>query len=176
MTKSIILGAAILGLATTAPVLSQQAGPTPGEALNLLVGEWSGTGWALDREGQEQTFDVFETVRVAAGGHAVYMIGEGFSPTGAGRNGRSTHAAAGLVIASEQGLSMRAVTHEGQMQDVPLVLNETGFTWQIDLGPGGHIAYSATVTADRWEETGAFCPPAGECRQFLFMQLQPIAD
>lgn len=178
MARSTIFAAVILCMASTAPGLSQPAEtvPSPGEALHLMVGQWSGSGWTLDRQGQQQTFDVFETVGVAAGGHAVYLIGEGYSPAGAGRDGQPTHDAAGFITGSDAGLRMRAVTHEGRIQDVALVLNETGFSWQIDLGPGGHVAFSATVTADSWEETGAYCPPEGECRQTLFMRLERTPD
>jgi hypothetical protein len=142
------------------------------DEMAYLVGEWEGSGWVYDRTGTRNTFDLFESVQVGADGYALIVLGEGFSPEGQGRNGRSTHNAAGFINSTPSGYVMRAVTGEGRSQDVALELTETGFDWQLDIGPAGHIRYSTSVQNNIWTEDGYFCPTGGECRQTFHVRLE----
>jgi hypothetical protein len=149
-----------------------QAIDPPGEYLADMEGKWQGSGWIVTPAGERQTFDVFEEAILAAGGHAVIVMGEGFAPQGAGREGRQVHDAAGLISRVDDGYQMRAVTAEGRMQDVPLVFTEDGFDWSLDLGPHGRVVYSTTLAGDVWTETGFYCPLEGECRQTFYMRIE----
>lgn len=177
--KTRVLAASILtaALAGGAVQAQDQAGEEalPGERLAWMEGQWQGEGWVIDPSGQRQTFDVYETALVAAGGQAVIVAGEGFSPAGSGRDGRKVHDASGFITgAGAPGYQMRAVTYQGYIQDAEMILTETGFEWQIDLGEERRVVYETTYADGVWSETGAYCSPQTGCMQNFAMRLERV--
>tara|TARA_R110002051_G_scaffold32382_3_gene73104 strand:+ start:31723 stop:32247 length:525 start_codon:yes stop_codon:yes gene_type:complete len=170
------LSAGLIGtsLLAAAPALAQDRPARPGDSLAWMIGQWEGSGWMIDRERQRQTFDVFEEARLGSGGEAVILFGEGFSPAGAGRGGEPAHNATGLISRTSDGYEMRSVTIEGHSQDVAMTVTETGFSWSLSLGPQGRLNYEARHANGVWEETGAYCPPEGECHANFYMRLERV--
>jgi hypothetical protein len=179
-TRTLIAGVAI-ALSVCSPAWAQDSAAdtvahavadTAASRLAGIEGDWQGSGWTLDRAGERQTFDVYEQALFAADGHVIIVLGEGFAPAGAGRDGRKVHDAAGFITRVGEGFQMRAVTGEGRMQDVPLEFNDEGFEWTLDLGPHGRMVYSTTLVGDVWTENGSYCPLEGECRQTFHMRIE----
>ena len=168
ISLSALAALSVTGLAT--PAVAQDP---PGAALARMEGAWQGEGWIMAPSRERHTFDIFEEVEVAAGGHAVVLRGEGFAPAGSGRQGRPIHDAVGLLTRAGEGYEMRALTQHGQQNDAEFIMTEAGFDWSIDLGPGGRIQYSAQVTDSVWEETGEWCPAdGGQCWPTFYMRLE----
>ena len=92
----------------------------------------------------------------------------------AGRDGTPVHDAAGFVTLTPEGYRMRAVTQMGQPRDSVLEPTEDGFRWMLDLGPGGEMVYTVTLTPDSWTETGAYCAPDAECLEVIAMSLTRV--
>ena len=49
-----------------------------------------------------------------------------------------------------------------------------GFTWELVMGPAGHVRFEAVYDGETWTETGAWCPAGGECIQNFRMQLSRV--
>jgi len=143
----------------------------PGDRLAWMIGRWRGDGWMIDATRQRETFDIFEEIRVGSHGEAVILFGEGFSPAGSGRSGTSTHNATGMITRKGVGYEMRSVTSQGHQQDAAMSISDDGFAWSVSLGPHGRLDYEARHVDGVWEETGAYCPPTGECQQNFYMRL-----
>lgn len=168
------VAAMMLAMGVTGPGQAEDEA-LPGELLAWMDGEWQGQGWVIDRTGQRQTFDVFETAEIRAGGHVVIVAGEGFAPAGAGREGRKVHDAAGFITATgSPGYQMRAITYQGHMQDADIALTGTGFEWSIDLGQEARVVYTTTYEDGVWSETGAYCSPQTGCMQNFSMRLERV--
>tara|TARA_R110002072_G_scaffold205527_3_gene363439 strand:+ start:302 stop:853 length:552 start_codon:yes stop_codon:yes gene_type:complete len=168
-----------VGLLLAQPALAQTASEQasaaetalPGDALAWMIGRWRGDGWTIDATRQRESFDIFEEIRVGSHGEAVILFGEGFSPAGSGRSGTSTHNATGMITRKGDGYEMRSVTSQGHQQDAVMTISDDGFAWSVSLGPHGRLDYEARHVDGVWEETGAYCPPAGACQQNFYMRL-----
>jgi len=164
---------------TAAPVLAQDTAdtPRPGEALAAMVGTWEGSGWSINPNRVRETFDVFERVESVADGHLVLIRGRGYAPSGTGEDGRLVHDAGGIVRLTDQGgYEMFAATAMNGADAFAMEVTETGYTWEIPLGPHGRVVYEAVFTPDSWTETGQYCDPTGQCVPTLSMTLTRVAD
>lgn len=170
--------AAMITLGTGGPQPARaQTGPEPvpaGETFAGFAGAWSGQGWMMKRGGERETFDIFETVAIAAGGHALIIEGEGFAPAGAGREGRPVHQAAGLLFAGPDGYRMRSVTGAGLTQSARVEPHPEGFDWFIEIGPGAVMRYETRLEGGMWREDGYFCRDGETCRQTFHMELELV--
>jgi hypothetical protein len=161
-----------------APAAAQVAVPDilPGDALASMVGEWQGTGWSAMPDGSRESFDIFERVESIGGGNAIMIRGMGYAPAGQGRNGRLVHDAGGFVSIADGGYQMFAATARGAPESYPMTITETGYQWEITLGPQGRMVFEAWIEGDSWVETGQYCNPQGTCFPTLEMTLTRVAD
>ncbi len=173
------LAALALAAGLAGPALAQDTPPVarPGDALAAMIGSWEGQGWSLSRSQERETFDVFERVESVAGGHLVMLRGQGFAPAGQGRQGRPVHDAGGVVsLGQDGGYTLFAATADNGADGFEMQITETGYTWEIPLGPHGRVVYEAHFTADSWTETGQYCDPTGQCYPTLSMTLTRVAE
>ena len=140
--------------------------------MAAFIGEWRGSGWIITPDRTRETFDVYERIEAAAGGQAVFIRGEGFSPEGSGREGEPIHNAAAMIFHDGESHKIRSVLSTGQTQISEIVFEDGRFDWSIALGPQGHVRYSSKIENGAWTETGAYCPPEGECVPTFFMRLE----
>ena len=167
-----------VALSLAAPALAQEAPPTqtPGDALASMIGSWEGTGWSMMPDGSRETFDIFERVESVGAGNAVMIRGMGYAPAGAGRDGRLVHDAGGVVSLEASGYEMFAATARGGPEAYEMTITETGYVWEIPLGPQGRMVFTAVIDDQTWTETGEYCPPQGDSFPSLSMTLTRLAD
>jgi len=167
-----------VALSLAAPALAQEAPPTqtPGDALASMIGSWEGTGWSMMPDGSRETFDIFERVESVGAGNAVMIRGMGYAPAGSGRDGRLVHDAGGAVSLEASGYEMFAATARGGPEAYEMTITETGYVWEIPLGPQGRMVFTAVIDAETWTETGEYCPPQSDCFPSLSMTLSRVAE
>jgi len=147
------------------------------ERLPQFPGQWQGTGWIMTPQGERETFDIYESIKAGSGGHALIIRSEGFSPEGSGRDGELTHDASAIMFVDNDGsVKLRSVVGTGQTIEADVTFHESGYDWSIDMGPRGHVEYTAEVGDESWTETGQFCPPQGDCIPTFYMTLEKTED
>ncbi|WP_291841921.1 hypothetical protein [Maricaulis sp.] len=166
----------VTGMGAGAAAQGAASPALPADALASLIGEWQGTGWSAMPDGSRENFDIFERVERAAGGHVVMIRGEGFAPAGSGRDGRPVHDAAGFVSLGSDGYRMFAATARGGPESHAMTITETGYHWEIPLGPQGRVVFDAVIDGQSWVETGQYCDPQGMCYPTLEMTLTRRLD
>ena len=164
-------------LSLAAPAQAQEAPPsqTPGNALASMIGSWEGSGWSTMPDGSRETFDIFERVESVGGGNAVMIRGMGYAPAGAGRDGRLVHDAGGFVSREGAAYQMFAATAQGGPERYEMTITETGYVWEIPLGPQARMVFTAHIDAQTWTETGEYCQSEGACFPSMSMTLTRLA-
>ncbi|MEE2565741.1 hypothetical protein [Hyphobacterium marinum] len=143
----------------------------PADALDFLVGEWEGTGWALGPNGRRGEFAVSESIRSRAGGHGVTFEGRGTAAIGPNGETRTVHDAFALIWAEpDGGYGMRTVVMQGHTLEVVPEISENRIVWGFEAGPMGETRYTSTVTDGVWHEVGERRMP-GETDWTVFLEM-----
>jgi len=141
----------------------------PADALEFLLGEWEGTGWAMGPGGQRSEFRVQEQITAQADGHGVSLQGMGWSDI----NGeeRVVHNAFGLLWAGYDGqYHMRSVVMQGHTAEAVAEIGNNTLRWAMSAGPMGEYRYTSTVENDVWHEVGERRMP-GETDWTVFLEM-----
>ncbi len=128
------------------------AAATMPPVLARLVGDWAGAGWSRHRPGQRpRPLAQTEAVRSHLDGLLLTVEGCG---TAAG-SAEVVHRAFAVISGAGHGTRLRwtAYVAEG-CTDTELTMHPDGFEWLLDAGPAGRTRFRATLTSDRWRETG----------------------
>lgn len=150
----------------------------PAEALEFLMGEWEGTGWAMGPNGERGAFAVTESIRSRAGGHGVTFEGHGTVSVGSNGESRTVHEAFALIWAEPSGgFGMRTVVTQGHTLEVVPDISENRIVWGFNAGAMGETRYTTTVTDGVWHEVGERrLPGETEWTVFLEMTLERLAS
>lgn len=168
--------AVVLGLATATPAAAQMTSGAQPEAvaamerLEMMVGEWEGTGTARVGPGQEQLSRVRETAAYRAGGELLVIEGRGTQE--AGGEIRVIHDAFGAISyeAATEAYRMRSYRAGQGWVDAELVIDGERVEWGLE-SPAGPIRFRADFSEPgRWIETGEI-QREGRWVQFLQMEL-----
>lgn len=142
-----------------AQVNSQQAAQAVEamEQLSFLAGEWSGSGWQMNEQGQKMPFNQTEKIEFLGEGHVLLIQGRGMTQTDS-TDGEVIHNAVAMITHNEGNVyhfdAYAAGRGKGNHRSE---LVEPGhFQWYMDT-PRGQIRYSITVDQEgQWKETGEF--------------------
>ena len=159
-----LVGSTLLG----APALAQTVeGAAPLEALashpvSKLVGEWRGSGWAMQPDQSRSEFDVVERVRWNLAGTALIVEGYGYLDDETGER-LVGHDAFALVTWDDETETVKFHTRRA---GEPFVEHE--MTWDADrealvwvLQPN-RVRFIITIKDGVWTEKGEFSPDGGE--------------
>lgn len=154
--RFLILPLLATAMLATTPAAAQYRGPDPKVSLERLaplaklVGSWEGKGWALQRNGREE-FGSTETVTSELDGTVLMVRGVHRDA----KDGHVVHNALGLIAYDQaaQRPSFRTYLASGATGDYAMTITDKGFDWAIDT-PVVKMRYTASITADRWIETG----------------------
>lgn len=169
-----LLGLALLA-AAPAWGQGQKAAAARQSALERFapwVGNWSGSGWSLDRTGRRTEFDLVETVAWKVGGTVLLIEGHG---TARGDSAFTTHD--GLVVLSYEEHSARYRWNGHELDsgtiDTEVIPMEGGLTWSIPAGPGvARLRFMILFEASRWQEVGEFSADGASWTKFMEAKLQ----
>lgn len=127
------------------------------ERLSFLEGNWSGSGWQMNEQGQKMPFNQTEKIEFLADGHVLLIQGKGTTPSDSGEV-KVIHNAVAMITHSE-GNSYHFDAYaagRGKGNHNSELMAPGHFQWYMDT-PRGQIRYSITVdTSGQWKETGEF--------------------
>lgn len=182
--RSIVFGVA---LALAAPLAAQPASaPQRGPAdpasvaaaqraalarLAGMDGVWRGTAWTVTPAGR---FEVTHTERVGPFLDGTLKVVEGRSYRADGSVGFNAFG----IISYEPAtgaytLHSYAMGHAG---DFALIVEQSGYSWEVPAGPGAVIRYRATFGNGAWKEVGYRVAGTGAPVQIFEMNLKRIGD
>ena len=166
-------------LAFASPSFAQVTdGAAPLEALashpvSQLVGDWRGSGWAMQPDRTHHEFEAVERARWNLAGTAIIIEGYGFldDETGARQVG---HDAFALVTWDEETETVkfhaRRAGEAFQTYDMIWDEDREALTWELQPN---RVRFIITVKNGVWRETGEFSPDGGEnWMEFLEMTLE----
>ncbi|GJM35163.1 MAG: hypothetical protein DHS20C18_41640 [Saprospiraceae bacterium] len=120
------------------------------EKLEFIVGQWSGGGWMMNREGEKQTFKQTEAIQWKVG-KAIILI------EGQGKQGEKiVHDALAIISYDETAdqYNFRSYLASGREGSYTATIEEDQtFIWAIEA-PGVTIKYTIQVKDDHWHEIG----------------------
>ncbi len=144
--------------------------------LKVMVGEWRGSGWAMQPDGSRHTTHVHETVVAKLDGTVLQVEGRG-----TGDDGALAHDALGLIYFDNmtRGLKMSSHLARGMhmLADMEVLEPNRQLRWGFEM-PGGQIRYTITFKDDgqTWHEIGEFSPDGTQWFPTLEMTLQRVVD
>ncbi len=120
------------------------------QQLEFMIGQWAGTGWMMNRQGQKQTFNQTENIQWKLDQAVIMVEGKGQ------QDDKVVHDA--LAIISYDGnaeqYNFRSYLASGREGNyIATVEDNQTFTWTIDA-PGIMIKYTIQIKGDHWHEIG----------------------
>lgn len=115
--------------------------------LEFIVGDWSGTGWMMGRDGQKHMFDQTEIIKFKLDSTAILIEGLGKS------NGKILHNAMAVVRynKTEKNYNFRSYLSNGRGGDFKAELIDGKFYWY----PNDDMRYIIYLNdKGQWYETG----------------------
>jgi len=122
--------------------------------LDRWIGDWSGKGWTISREGRRIEFDLSERVQSKVGGTVLLVEGRGAGRTPAGEE-LVVHDGIAVVSFDAATGRYRWNGHErgfGAMDAEP-VLVDGGFAWTFRV-PETTLRFTILIDGETWRETG----------------------
>lgn len=162
-----------LAVLQSAPVVGQTALQRPAalKRFDRWVGNWSGSGWSLDRTGKRIDFNLAESVAPKAGGTVLVVEGHG---TAKGDSGFTTHDGLVLVYYDEHSSRYRWNGHEvtSGSVDADITPIDDGLQWSIPAGPaGGSVRFTIRFDHERWREWGEASANGTDWTRFMEIDL-----
>jgi len=122
--------------------------------LDRWIGDWSGKGWTISREGRRIEFDLSEKVQSKVGGTVLLVEGRGAGRTATGEE-LVVHDGIAVVSFDAATGRYRWNGHErgfGAMDAEP-VLVDGGFAWTFRV-PETTLRFTILIDGETWHETG----------------------
>ncbi len=124
--------------------------------LDLWVGQWKGSGWAISETGQRFNFNLIETVQRKVGGTVLLVEGRG---TRKANNGDevTTHDGITLVYYNSKAQQYLWNGHEQARKPINAELKpvDGGMEWFFKIEDrGATIRFTIKLSAKRWYEVG----------------------
>lgn len=146
----------------------QKAAMAPLEHMN---GVWRGTAWTILPSGEKHTVTHTERVGPFLDGSVKVMEGRAYN-----EDGSVPFNAFGTISfdPATKAYTMHSYAM-GHVGDFPLTLSDSGFSWEIKMGPAT-MRYTAVIKDGKWNEVGERVVPGQEPVRFLEMNLERIGD
>jgi hypothetical protein len=156
-------------LAAAALAVSSGAAPAAGEnlaavkraqmrQLQIIAGQWEGTGWLIAPDGARREFRQRECIRPRVAG-TVYLV-EGFAwAKDAPPDAPSVFEAIMLIDYDPAAGAFTYRTHEsvnGGGDEGTFAIRNNVVTWSHGAGPGSRMVYRIVLDGDTWHETGVY--------------------
>jgi len=140
--------------------------------LSFLRGIWAGPARGTTRDGNPYSVTQTERVGPMLGGDVLVIEGRGY------RDDNSTGFNAFAVISwnprtEKYEFRSYAQGHAGTFE---LKLTPDGYVWEIPVGPGLAIRFTATVRDGQWREAGEYIAPGKQPVKNFEMNLKRVAD
>lgn len=122
------------------------------KALELMLGEWEGSGWMLNRTSrQKETFTQKEVISYQLDSTAILIQGKGYA------NDQIIHDALAIITADTANtFSMSSYLGDGKSGVYQLKQKEDGnWEWKIPTAKGT-VIYTISITETTWNEVGVF--------------------
>lgn len=127
------------------------------EKLSFLQGEWSGSGWQMNEQGQKMPFYQTEKIEFLGDGHVLLIQGRGITRADSAES-KVIHNAVAMITHSE-GSSYHFDAYaagRGKGNHKSELIEPGKFQWYMDT-PRGQIRYLISVDeSGQWQETGEF--------------------
>lgn len=135
--------------------------------LAFLVGSWSGTGWAMTREGKQE-FTIREVIEPKLDGSVFLVEGKGKDSQG----NVAHHALAFFHYdKTHKEFRVKAFRKDGGYVDARGEIKDGNFIWGFD-SPQGKIRFTLKLNdKGQWVESGEFSQDGKQWRLFLEMTL-----
>lgn len=173
-TKIIMTALCLLPLLALAqPDFSQQAKQKI-SALDIMVGDWEGTGYLMTPQGKEAS-QVTEKIRYKLDGTVIMAEGKGVITLEDGTK-QTVHDALGIVSYNSftQQYQMNSFIGKGMSTQAKLeVKDANNMVWWIEAGPST-IRYSLTIKDGVWKEIGERSMDGKTWQQFFEMELKKV--
>lgn len=166
----------VLGPAAAAAQEMQPAGSAEQReaiaALSFMDGEWRGQAVSYGPGGVRAELVQTERVGPFLGGSVRVVEGRGY-----GAAGETVFNALGVISWNDtEDRYQFAAWANGRQGDYRFERTETGFIWEMPVGPDANILYTATVQDGVWHEVGDYIRDGGEPMRFFEMTLNRVGD
>jgi hypothetical protein len=148
--------------------------------LDMLVGSWKGTGWAITQSGRE-TSNISETVQYKLGGQIAVVDGLGMTKDPKTGAERITHQAYGVFSYDKTSEKIRFRYYKaetGEEGETLVQIVDKGFTWGFDVNEtGSKVKFTMRITEKgNWHEIGEFSRDGGKTwMKFMEMELSKVS-
>lgn len=138
-------------------------------------GQWSGKG-TMNRDGQQQTFYVSETIKSKLDGNILTV--EGIGKDSPDQNGNVVHHAFAVLNYDSSSGSYQFRSYLADGKSTNAWFNVTGnskYQWGFDVATG-KIRYTIDIApnAKTWDELGEYSPDGKRWFQFMTMHLTKV--
>ncbi|WP_422362035.1 hypothetical protein [Reichenbachiella sp.] len=160
-------------LALAQPDFSQQAKQKIA-ALDLMVGDWEGTGYLFTPQGKEPS-QVTEKIQYKLDGTVIMAEGKGVITLEDGTQ-QTVHDALGILSYNSftQQYQMNSFVSKGMSTQAKFeIIDANNMVWWIEAGPTT-IRYSLTIKDGTWKEIGERSMDGENWQQFFEMELTKI--
>ena len=139
--------------------------------LDLMNGVWRGTAWTMLPSGEKHTVTHTERVGPFLDGSVKVMEGRSYNA-----DGSVPFNAFGTISfdPSTKVYTMHSYAM-GHVGDFPLTLSESGFSWEMKMGPAT-MRYTAVIKDGKWNEIGERIVPGKDPVRVLEMNLERVGD
>lgn len=173
-TKIIITILGFMPMLTIAqPDFSQQAKQKIA-ALDVMVGDWEGTGYLFTPRGKEAS-QVTEKIQYKLDSTVIMAEGKGVITLEDGTQ-QTVHDAIGIVSYNSftKQYQMNSFISKGMSTQAKFEIQDANnMVWWIEAGPST-IRYSLTIKDDIWKEIGERSMDGENWQQFFEMELKKI--
>ena len=167
---ALLVGRPVVGQAPTPPAAQLEAM----KKLDLWVGEWKGSGWAVAGRDQRHDFTIVERVRRKVGGSVLLVEGRGTRKDAKGQE-IVVHEALAVLSYDDKAKRYRWQAHDlrGQAIEVEPKLVSGGLEWGFrSEGSGVTVRFTIKFDKKRWHEIGEVSTDGKTWTKFLEMTLQ----
>lgn len=143
-------------------------------ALDVMVGDWEGTGYLITPNGKEAS-QVTEKIRYKVDGTVIMAEGKGVITLQDGTK-QTVHDALGIVSYNSftKQYQMNSFISRGMSTQAKLeVKDANNIVWWIDAGPST-IRYSLTIKDGIWKEIGERSMDGENWQPFFEMELKKV--
>jgi len=146
------------------------------DKLNVMIGEWEGTGWMMTRNGKENT-EITEKVEYKLENDMMVVEGLGTKTDSITKETKIVHEAFGIVFfdSKSNSLMINAYKKGEFIQSKILLIEEKIIQWNMEIPNQGKVRFTVDFsTKNKWIEFGEFSRDGINWMKFLEMNLDRI--
>lgn len=135
--------------------------------LELLIGDWEGTGWYQQGQNERLEFRQIEHIESKLSGTLLLVEGKGYANDSLVFNALAMF----TYTLKNQNYTIESHLADGKATVASGFFNENGkFIWGFEV-PQGHIRYTMTITESSWNEFGEYSSDGTQWWKFMEMNL-----